>query len=380
MNTVVPISQHDDRLETASRWVLALDEGLSPSGCEELKTWLAEDPQNVSEFLEVAKVWDKTEDLKRLADLFPAGLFSHEQVGRDRASPAHRSRSGFGLGGIAAAASLVLVVAAGFWLLLRLNIDPTSAGSKQLAEAQSVLNYETAVGRQSSAILPDGSKMVLNTNSRVQVVYSESARVLLLHRGEIHIEVTEDITRPLSVVAGDRIVQAVGTSFSVEITDQQHVEVVVTDGKVVVGISPADIRANVESSTDDTIFGHFSIAIPPVLAQSDTNTVNAGEELVLGTVDDVAVPVPVSADEIEVKLSWREGRLVFRSEPLEKALREVERYTTVEFVFLDEELKTRSMTGRYRAGDVDALLLALRANFNITHEYESENRVLLSSL
>ena len=372
MNTVVRISQHDDRLEAASRWVLELDEGLSTSSREVLKTWLAEHPKNVNEFLEVAKVWDKTDELKRLADLFPADIFSRERAGRDRAW------ANFGAGRAVAAASLA--VTAGLLLFLRLGIDLPGFRNDQSLVAQSALNYETAVGEQSSVLLSDGSVVVLNTNSHLEVSYSKSARVLQLHRGEIHVEVAKDISRPLSVIAGDRIVQAVGTSFSVEITHRQQVEVVVIDGKVVVGVSVASVRPDNDSSTNGATSRYPGIVIPPVLAQSDANTVNAGEELVLGTMDDVAVPVPMSADEIEVKLSWREGRLIFRSEPLEIALKEVERYTTVEFVFLDEALKTRLMTGRYRAGDVEALLLALRANFNITYEYESENRVLLSSL
>ena len=81
-----------------------------------------------------------------------------------------------------------------------------------------------------------------------------------------------------------------------------------------------------------------------------------------------------------MKLSWREGRVVFRGESLEAALAEIERYTTVQFVFLDEDLKSRSVTGRFRAGDVDGLLVALRTNFNITHERSDDGRVLLSNL
>jgi len=72
--------------------------------------------------------------------------------------------------------------------------------------------------------------------------------------------------------------------------------------------------------------------------------------------------------------------LIFRSEPLEQALREVERYTTVEFVVLDESLKSKLLTGRFRTGDVETLLVLLRENFNIHHEFDGENRVLLSSL
>jgi transmembrane sensor len=154
----------------------------------------------------------------------------------------------------------------------------------------------------------------------------------------------------------------------VEITQDQMIDLVVIEGKVVVGIH----------APDDGQTPLSGILAPQLLVQLDANTVAAGEELILGAVEEAITPV--TAEEIEVKLSWRDGRLIFRGEPLEEALAEVERYTTVEFVYLDEGLKSRSISGRYRAGDVDALLVALRLNFNIAYEYVGEGRVLLSSL
>ena len=115
-----------------------------------------------------------------------------------------------------------------------------------------------------------------------------------------------------------------------------------------------------------------------MLAQTEVNTVDAGEALVLGVPDEVVTSV--TADDIEVELSWKEGRLIFRSEPLADALAEVERYTTVEFVLLAEELKTQTLSGRFRAGDVDRLLALLEANFGIGHEFDGDDRVLLSGL
>ena len=47
MNTVVPISRDDERLETASRWVLRLDEDmLSADDKTALSAWLNEDPKH----------------------------------------------------------------------------------------------------------------------------------------------------------------------------------------------------------------------------------------------------------------------------------------------------------------------------------------------
>ena len=255
---------------------------------------------------------------------------------------------------------MLAVVSAGLFVLSdRLSL-PGLESARPLAVVAA--HYETAIGEQKTVLLPDGSEVVLNTNSALRVAFSETARVLHLTRGELHIDVAPDPARPLSVVAGNRIVQAVGTSFRVEITEDNQVEVMVTEGKVVVGVQPAS---------------GSSAAVTAVLAQKETNTVDAGEALVLGS--DEEVVTPVTADDIEVQLSWKEGRLIFRSEPLGKVLAEVERYTTVEFVIVDEGLRSQIMSGRFRTGDVDTLLALLEANFQIRHEFVGDDQVLLSS-
>ena len=364
MSNVVPISRDDELLGVASRWVLKIDEGtLSASDEAALGAWLDEHARHRELLVEVAAVWDKTDALARLADLFP------HDAAADQASrgPRHWRWAQ----GLAIAAGLA-VLAIGGVLLLDPGADttpPTSDGAR-VASAE----YETAVGGQKTALLPDGSEVVLNTDSRLAVTFTPTARVLRLARGEILVRVAEDRARPLSVVAGDRIIQALGTVFVVEITDEQEVELMVSEGKVVIGMqSPVATTSGADDV--DLLEG---APWPPVLAVLADNVVSAGEAVVLSAADPVRRTV--SADEVEVKLSWEEGRLIFRSEPLEKALEEVERYTTVEFVFLDESLKTRTLSGRFRAGDVEALLLSLHVNFDITHEFDGDGRVLLTSL
>ncbi|MDE0421830.1 MAG: FecR domain-containing protein [Gammaproteobacteria bacterium] len=361
MTKVVPISRDDELLGVASRWMLKLDEGaLSASDEAALGAWLDEHTRHRELLLEVAVVWDKTDALARLADLFPHDAAADQVSGGTR----HWRWAQ----GLAVAAGLAVLTISGV-LLLSPGADttpPTSDGASVTSA-----EYETAIGGQKTALLPDGSEVVLNTNSQLAVTFTPSARVLHLARGEILVRVAEDRVRPLSVVAGDRIIQALGTVFVVEITDERKVELMVSEGTVVIGIQPPATSPGVGDLLDTASW-------PPVLALAEGNVVSAGEAVTLSATD--PVKRTVSADDVEVRLSWEEGRLIFRSEPLEKALQEVERYTTVEFVFLDESLRTRSLSGRFRAGDVEALLLSLRVNFNITHEYDGEGRVLLSGL
>ena len=347
MSKVVNIGAAEERLDTASRWVARMDRGLTDAERAELQDWIAADPKNAERLMSLTQRWDRMESLSRLAELFPEPRDSRV-----------RQRSGRRWVGAAVMVTLIVAVAAAW--VSRQGVEAPIT-TPEIAELHDT--YKTEIGEQTTESLADGSILAVNTNSLVRVEFSSHARVLRLERGEIHVEVAEDTERPFSVIAGGRIVQAIGTAFSVEITDDQQIELVVTEGKVVVGVSGLDGPP---------------VGAPPRLVQSSTNTVQAGEELVLGAPEETVKSV--SAEDIEVKLSWREGRLIFRGEPLDAALAEVERYTTVQFVFLDDDIRTREVVGRFRADDVESLLLALRLNFDIAYEHVDDGRVLLSSL
>ena len=354
MSKVVPISRDEELLDAASRWVLKIDEGTLSAGEEAaLAAWLDEHRRHRELLVEAAAVWDKTDALARLAELFP-----HDS-GADRTlhRPWHRRAQA-----ASAVAGLAALVVVGLLLL-----NPAGDGAPPTMSAA----YATGVGERKTVLLPDASEVVLNTDSEIAVTFTPTARVLRLAWGEVLVRVAADPGRPLSVIAGDRIIQAIGTEFVVEITEDRQIELLVTEGRVVIGVRPPAVAPHGSHTPD-------AVVLPPVLAPGADNIVSTGESVVLAA---AAAPVKKSllSDDIEVELSWREGRLIFRSEPLERALREVERYTTVEFVLLDESLRTRTLSGRFRAGDVEALLASLRVNFGITHEYDGEERVLLST-
>lgn len=349
MSRVISISRDEQRLDAACRWILKLDNGpLTDPELLALTVWLDEDSENVDVLLEIASLWDKVDTLSRLAGLFPHSNGNFQE--------APRARNFWGAGSSVAAGLGIFVI--GFTILLSvLNIEENTNIPRHAAV------YQTAVGEIKTVLLPDGSEIVLNTNSQLSLAFTSSARILSLSQGEILVRVAKE-DRPLSVVANDQIVQATGTAFSVEITEEEYVNVMVTEGKVVVGI---------QSPNSD---GDFSV--PPELEILAHNALSAGEALILG--DPEAEKRSVTPEEIKVKLSWNEGRLIFRSEPLGRVLREVERYTSVEFIILDESLKSKVLTGRFRTGDVETLLDLLESNFDINYQYEGKDRILLTSL
>ena len=78
--------------------------------------------------------------------------------------------------------------------------------------------YATAVGEQRLVVLKDGTKLSLNTATRVHVEFASKHRHVALECGEALFEVAKDAKRPFVVEAGGSEVTALGTVFSVRVT------------------------------------------------------------------------------------------------------------------------------------------------------------------
>jgi transmembrane sensor len=351
MSNVRELPTVDDTIiDQSAVWVAKVDRGLSPKEERELSDWLSASALHRREFLESSESWSRMDALSRLADVFPEPSVS-------RVPRVFR-------GGLAIAASILIVVAVGVsWLGIGevVIVD----GVSEIA-AESIRRYETAVGEQSEFELSDGTKLVLNTDSAVLVDFTRRNRFLTLERGEINVRVAHE-ERALSVMVGDKVVQAVGTAFNIEITADQNVELVVTEGIVLIGVLDAPI--------------HQLPPDQPLMLGASAVFVASGSEVAVrrsGVISGAIESKSIEAEEIAVRLSWRSGNLIFRGESLEEAVKEIGRYTEVEFVFLDESAKRKRVTGFFKAGDVDGLLAALRKNFKVSFEWSGKGKIFLS--
>lgn len=350
MSNIYELSSQEEIYDQASHWIAKLDRSLSEEEELCLKDWLEQNDRHQEVLFEMASMWDSMDSLARLSSLFPVPT----------RSTSHSPQRFY----FAAAASFLIMLLAGVWGVL--NYAPSSAPSWMLAwQVNQNIDgvYDTSVGEHSRVNLPDGSSLVLNTNSRIQVKYSDDARLFFLERGEVHIDVAHDKSRPLSVIAGDKVVQAVGTAFNVQIFDDREIELIVTDGKVLVA------EHNSEQSFDD-------IDQKPLPITS--LAISKGEKIVLGTKGQKVQKI--EAAEIEASLSWRHGNLVFRGETLKEALSEISRYTDVKFEIEDDSVGDIRIAGMFKVGDVKGLLLTLEQNFHIDHRKLDGNRVILKSM
>lgn len=346
----------DLRLEVASDWIAKLDRGLTKSEKSALQAWLSLSAQNLAVLFEVAQVWDKMDELSRLSDLFPQTAANHQKPSKQKKWA------------MALAASVVFALSLGVYqsdadFFLFAQDNPSTVVAMQM-------NYQTGIGESNTINLPDNSKMVLNTNSFVQVRYTATARIIELQRGEIHIDVAHDKTRPLSVIASGKVIQAVGTAFNVEVRNEL-VELIVTDGKVLVG---GNNRQPAAPNTNTLDIETLAKRLP-----QSSMAISKGEKVDLDLTGKlVEKVVKVDPLEIATSLSWRQGNLIFRGESLADAMAEISRYTDIQFELSEDEmLKNVQVAGMFKTGDVKGLLEVLSNNFNIRYEKISSDKFIL---
>jgi transmembrane sensor len=199
----------------------------------------------------------------------------------------------------------------------------------------------TEIGERSIVVLPDGSKVTLNTASAVRADYSGRERRVTLVRGEAFFDVAKDPTRPFVVSARSRQVVAVGTAFDVRLQDRQ-LRVTLVDGRVRV----------VEPSADAA-----SASAGPELKRHPEVTLEAGTALIARD-DGADLTERLDADRAT---SWRTGRLVFDGDRLADVVAEMNRYSHEKLVIADASLENRKVSGVFEPANDWAFAKALEA-------------------
>ena len=107
-------------------------------------------------------------------------------------------------------------------------------------------SFATQLGEHRREILPDGTTVLVNTNTFVRYAFDQHGRHVELVSGEAaFLQVAKDDSRPFDVRSGNVVVRDIGTSFDVY-RKRASTLVTVIEGRVKVArISPVDPASNV---------------------------------------------------------------------------------------------------------------------------------------
>jgi len=206
--------------------------------------------------------------------------------------------------------------------------------------------FATGVGEQQLVVLDDGTRMSLNTGTRVRVDLGTVQRTVSVQEGEALFEVAKDVHRPFVVRVGGSEVVAVGTVFAVRFTAQgQEAEALaVTLIEGLVTVRPADGAGG--------------------LAPERTVRMHAGERVRLSGAAGATKQVAPRVDRpnLEQLVAWRRNEAVFEDAALADAVVEMNRYSRTPIVLLDDAGRENlRISGIYRTGDAVGFASAVAA-------------------
>lgn len=318
------VDRIDRSRELAADWLARLESPeCSVAERAAFEDWLAASPRHIEAYLEVERVHVLA---RALADDEALRAVARDARGQapvaGRGSRRPRKR-GWSLA--AAAALLALTIGAVQWL----RPGPVT-----------VVEYATVVGEQREVVLADGTRMLLDTDTRVSTRFDDDRRVVKLIEGRARFQVGQDPRRPFLVRAAAGTVRDIGTTFQVS-RRGDAVDVGLIEGIVLV------------SHGDD----------------------GPGRKLMPGEqvhVDAQGRLTPTRALDLEVAHGWPRGELIFRKHRLEDLLVEMNRYSQVPLRLADPELAGITVSGVFRADEQEALVDALEHGWGLRAEARAD--------
>ena len=319
MSEIVKLRTRTEIEEEAAQWTWRLDdESITAADQQAFEAWLRQDARHRRVFEEMSNAWSALDALAEAKGGEKIAMSAPPLARRALRSPR-----------LSAAAAVLVLVGAGFWWVRQGNEIQTLA---------------TAVGQQRNVTLVVGSIVTLNTNTIVETDLSRGLRQIYLRKGEAHFQVAHDRSRPFLVHAGDAVVRAVGTEFEVRLRPDQHVNIVVNEGRV-----------EVQASTPPGAPQASGAANQPAA----TRALAAGEEL--STASAGYAIQRVSPAQLSSEMAWREGAIIFDGQSLAQAIAEIERYTDARIVVTDPDTAALRVGGRFRTDDVPGFFQGLEA-------------------
>jgi transmembrane sensor len=224
--------------------------------------------------------------------------------------------------------------------------------------AQQFEAISTAVAERQVVTLSDGTRVELNARTSLRVEITATERRVRLADGEAFFTVSKDNARPFIVETPTGSVRVTGTVFNVCTETAARLDVLVVEGSVQVRADP---------------MGNASTPAPTSLGAGDRLTVTPKG----------ASKYPLSANDRDDVLAWRQGKIVFNDVPLSTALARFAHYhgRSVAASPAAANDPRLNVGGHYSLDDLDGFLAGLESALpvKVTRDLNGSARVSLRS-
>lgn len=319
--SAMPQSRAAEIKAQAASWLARVHSGeWTESDRMNFDAWLAQSRAHKATYWRLEAAWNEAERLRVLR----SPILRAEVAGGKR---------NYTLAKIAVAAALAAIVG--------------TAGYFQ-SQSPQARTYATGIGGRQILSLSDGSKIELNTNTRLRIVGETGQRQVWLDQGEAFFQIHHDAAHPFTVTVGDHEITDLGTKFSVR-QDGGRLRVTLVEGK-----------ARLDSI--DVWSRHQSVELSP-------------GDVAIATANSLSL-VRKSDKTLNEELGWRRGLLVFDRTSLADAVAEINRYNSQKLVIEDPSIARLTLDGTFPVHAVPEFIEVAQAVFGLRIERQADRTVI----
>jgi ferric-dicitrate binding protein FerR (iron transport regulator) len=282
-----------------------LNEECTPEEVQSLISWRQASPKNEDIFMELAHTWNHDHAAKN-REVIPlkAKVWSLIQSRIDidnEIFPSYSKNNLFQVGLVAASISLFVGLFISFLLFF------------QFPTAKTYAYVETPSGQKSHMVLPDGTKVWLNSGSKIIYSndYNKTLRIVKL-TGEAFFDVVHNSQHPFIVETGLINVEVLGTAF--------------------------DVHAYGDDSTIEVSLVRGSVSVRSAIDQSQIALLQPNQKVVINKANLLCALSNCNATDESI---WINNKLRFDSASPEEIFKQLNRWYGVDIAFANAPLHTR---------------------------------------
>lgn len=281
------------------------------------------------------------------------GKFTHDDhfINGEEELPGKSSKRKWMIAFSTAVVAFVIVACAYYW-------SNTGSPVKERLHAKNQIN--TKNGSKTSLVLPDGTKVWLNSGSQLDYdkTYGNKLREVSLI-GEAYFDVVKNPDKPFVIHTNKMDVKVLGTAFNVKCyPGEKTTETSLVRGSIEVTLKDRQekimLKPNEKLIISNEDYGReitkekATLNLSKVLRQNEKPIISVSHLTILPENNTV------------VETAWVQNRLVFSGETFEDVALKMERWYNVKIEFADENLKEEKLTGNFEKETVQEALNALQ--------------------
>jgi len=316
--------------------------------------WYYSDDADYAMTVKIEQLWSTTDketkditlNKKQIFNKIRQKIQDHENVWEYQILP--KSSNSFANRNFLKIVASILFLVGVSWFIF--NFSNISLNQKDIIQATKVSMQikSTTSGQKFTIFLADGTKVKLNSDSRLEYpqAFSDTSRIVHLS-GEAFFDVKKDAQRPFTVISHNLITTALGTSFNINAyPGNDNIIVSLATGKVRVSNETGE---NIEKS---------KIMLEP------------GNQAIYSNSNNAIKKQPFDAS---INLAWKNGVLYFEDASWSQIVNKLERWYGVDISVANQKSSSNKLyTGFFKEESLENVLESLSFSKNFKYKIKSQ--------